>query len=74
MAYRSITVILERDGWKLTSYGYGAAYLLEDTVNKRSVFFQDDDASEFSARIHDDNGFFVDHVEERFADYSEVMT
>jgi hypothetical protein len=69
------TVIHQRNGWALTSYGNGWAYSLALTENEKtkSVWFQDDDANEFRARVMDDEGWLLDDAEERFADYSEVM-
>jgi hypothetical protein len=68
--------IYDRNGWRLTSYGNGWAYLLEDTEadSHKSAWFQDDDATEFASQVMSEDGFMVDNCEERFADYSEVMT
>ena len=70
---RSI-VIYERDGWRLTSFGNGWAYQLDDMESGTSAWFQDDDAREFASRVMDSDGWLVDNCAERFADYSEVMT
>ena len=68
------TVIYDRNDWRLTSYGNGWAYLLEDLEDEpRSVWFQDDDAQQFRDGIMDSSGFLSRYVEERFADYSDVM-
>ncbi len=68
--------VYERNGWRLTSYGNGWAYLLEDTEGPqlRSAWFQDEDAGVFRDRVMDSDGWLVDGCEERFADYSEVMS
>ncbi len=63
----------DRNGWRLTSFGNGFAYLLEDTENKREVWFQGDDADYFRGHVIGEDGFLVDNCEERFADYSDVM-
>jgi hypothetical protein len=47
---RSI-IIMAYDGYRLTSHGNGWAYTLADTINRRSVFLQDDDATLFRADI-----------------------
>lgn len=70
--YTTAIVIFDRDGWKLTSYGRGAAYLLE--CDGKSVFFQDDDASHFRSSVMDVDGWLFDHATELFGDYSEVMS
>ena len=70
------TTLYARDGWTLTSYGSGWAYRLEFSRadgSRSSAWFQDDDAEAFCANTIGEDGFFVDHVEERFADYAEVM-
>lgn len=70
------TTIYARNGWTLTSHGNGWAYLLEfshPNGSKSSAWFQDDDAEAFRANTTGEDGFFVNHVEERFADYSDVM-
>ena len=69
----TIITIYDRNGWKLESYGHGWGYALIDTQNNKSAWFQDDDASYFADNIMDDNGLLVKNVEERFADYSDVM-
>jgi hypothetical protein len=67
-------VIYERNGWRLTSYGRGAAYLLEDTARSRSVFFQyGDDAGCFHDSIYGADGWLIDNVEDIFGCYTEVM-
>lgn len=43
----SQTLVARGDRYALTSYAHGWAYLLEDTLERRSVFVQDDDASVF---------------------------
>lgn len=65
--------IYDRNGWRLVSYGRGWAYELTDTQTGESCWFQDDDASEFASHIMDADGWLVDNVEARFADYSDVM-
>jgi hypothetical protein len=40
-------VIAEGETFKLTSYGNGWAYALEDKAARLSVYVQDDDASQF---------------------------
>ncbi len=66
--------IYERNGWRLTSYGNGWAYLLEDLeMIPHSVWLQDDDALYFRGSVMDDDGWLLDGCEERFADYSDVM-
>jgi hypothetical protein len=70
--YTRVVKIYERNGWRVTSFGRGTAYLLE--YGTRSVFLQGDDAIDFEIETMDKDGFFHDHCEERFADYSEIMT
>lgn len=70
------TTLYARNGWTVTSYGNGWAYLLEFSRadgSKSSAWFQDDDAEAFRADTMGEDGFFVDRVEERFADYADVM-
>jgi len=71
MSYTTQVVVYERNGWKLTSYGRGAAYLLE--CGGKRVFLQGDDADIFRGEVMEDDGFLRDSCEERFADYSGVM-
>lgn len=47
MAYSRETIIAEREGFRVTSYGNGAAYLFENIEAKRDIFFQGDDATQF---------------------------
>ena len=68
--YTKQTVIHDHDGWRVTSYGNGAAYLLEDTQNNTSVFFQGDDALQFEGEL-DEIG--LTEAPEVFERYSEVM-
>jgi hypothetical protein len=69
----SQVVIYERNGWKLTSYGNGWAYVLENTVDDTSLWVQDDDAGAFRDAVMTPEGWLVEKCEERFGDYSEVM-
>lgn len=72
------TIIYERNGWRLTSYGNGAAYLLEDVAQHKSVFFQyGDDASTFRAEYIKAQGARRDPERATlrlFSDYAEVMS
>ena len=43
------TILIDQDGYKLTSYGNGAAYTLEH--DGRSTFVQDDDATQLREEI-----------------------
>lgn len=67
--------IYDRNNWRLTSYGNGWAYLLEDLEGEtpHSVWLQDDDANYFRESVMDDDGWLYDSCEERFADYADVM-
>lgn len=71
---RSI-ILYDRNDWAVTSYGNGTAYALElmTPTALLSVFFQGDDAEYFRNNTMGEDGFFVDNVEERFADYLAVM-
>lgn len=71
--YTTQTVLLERNGWRLTSYGNGAAYLLEDTALGKSVFFQCEEADAFRDEVMTDGGWLRPTAELIFAQYSEVM-
>lgn len=73
MGYRSIVTVYEHNGWRLVSYGNGAAYTLHDDQHKRSVFFQGDDAEIFRSRIMNEAGWLNDYCEECFADYIDIM-
>lgn len=70
--YTTETTIYERNGWRLVSFGNGAAYALH--CGSKSCFFQGDDAEAFRERTMDADGWLVDNCEERFDDYSDVMT
>ena len=63
--------IYNRNGWELTSYGNGAAYLLRR--DNKSVFLQGDDAHLFRVAVMGDDGFMTDHCEDAFDDYVPVM-
>jgi len=55
-------VIYERNGWKLSSQGRGATYLLERGA--LSVFFQGDDSQAFRESVMgSDDGFLIDNCE-----------
>jgi len=69
----SFVKIYDRHGWQVTSYGNGWAYSLVDTMSRKSAWFQDDDAQAFRDNTMGPDGFFVDAVEDRFADYSDIM-
>lgn len=66
--------IYNRNGWRLVSFGNGAAYALHDDQDHKSVFFQGDDAECFRGNCMDNEGWLIDNCEERFGDYSEVMS
>jgi hypothetical protein len=71
MSYSGPITIHHRDGWKLDSYGNGAAYTLTHELpdgKTESCFFQGDDASTF----RDDFERYENPVL-MFQDYSEVM-
>ena len=65
------TTIYENNGWRVVSYGGGTAYTL--SRGDLSVCLQGDDAEGFREATMGDDGFWVDNVEERFADYADVM-
>lgn len=70
------TVIYNRNGWRVTSYGNGTSYTLENTATGKSVCFQGDDATAFSKEFMHAAGYWrapLAAIEERFGDYSEVM-
>jgi hypothetical protein len=69
------TIIFEAHGWRVTSYGNGAAYLLEDVALGKSVFIQyGDDASAFRAEFDAADRIDVATVVRLFCAYSEVMS
>lgn len=62
-------VILDTPAWRITSYGNGVAYAVEDVRLGKSVHLQGEDASEFSNELHVGDREWQDVC----ADYAEVM-
>lgn len=62
-------VILDTPAWRITSYGNGIAYAIQDVRIGKSVLLQGDDASEFSDELHAGDREWQDIC----ADHTEVM-
>lgn len=75
MSYSGPITIFERLGYRLDSYGHGAAYTLTKLSDGRSCFFQGDDATTFreefdmADEVGTDRAFI-----NTFDAYDEVMT
>ncbi len=65
-------VVLHRNGWRVTSWGNGWAYLLEYIPDNTSLWMQDEAATEFAEDTME-HGFFRDDCEQRFADLAPIM-
>lgn len=64
-------VIFDADGWRITSYGNGVAYLVEDTANgSGSVLMQGDAAAGFSNDLNSGRREWPDIC----ADYAEILS
>ena len=61
-------VILDTPAWRITSYGHGTAYAIEDVRLGKSVHQQGDDASQFSDELNGGRDWADICI-----DYSEVM-
>ncbi len=72
MSYSPPITIFQHNGWKLDSYGNGAAYAL--SVNDVSVFFQGEDAAEFRNRFDAADKIGLSAIIWLFHDYSDVMS
>ena len=74
--YSGPITISERHGYRLDSYGNGAAYTLTRLSDGASVFFQGDDADQFRADYRAaDECAFTDRAErDLFQAYGDVMT
>lgn len=67
-------IIYDRNGWRVTSFGNGTAYVLEhlSAAGLKVATFQGEDALTFETDTMSE-GWFLDNCEDRFADYSEIM-
>lgn len=54
------TIIFHSDRFDLVSYGNGTAYAVHDNIERRSMFVQDDDASEFREEMEAYEAAFPD--------------
>jgi len=66
-----ITVLYDRNDWKVTSYDNGWAYELR--YRDQSVWLQADDADEFRKSTMDIEGCWYDDCEIAFDTYTDVM-
>ncbi|MNK99957.1 hypothetical protein D3C87_1203750 [compost metagenome] len=70
---RGPIVIYDHDGYRLESWGNGAAYTLTRESDNASALFQGDDASQFRADFDTAFAYGRAHVRRLFSDYSEIM-
>ncbi|QPZ53305.1 hypothetical protein AchV4_0052 [Achromobacter phage vB_AchrS_AchV4] len=65
--------IFNHDGYRLESWGNGAAYTLTRESDNASALFQGDDATRFRADF--DAAFAIgrEHVRRLFSDYDDIM-